>query len=1376
MSKAKILIVEDEGVTALNIKAFLENWGYEDPLIALSGKDILQVVAQYSPDLILMDINLNEDLDGIEIARQLQTDFDVPVLYLTAHCDEEIMERTKLTAHYGYIIKPFNGNELKIMVDQAIYRHKLEKELKKTNKRLQSELEEREKIERKLKKSEKKFKGIVKQSYDGIALVDENGYIIEWNHGMENITGIPRARVLRKKMGDMFGALFNEEISLKFSNHFNMDVTQFIKDNELSGEIFGGKVLNHDGSKKDIDVRHFPIKTNDKKIIACIAHDVTVQKRMEEELKVAKNNLELKVQKRTKELIRSNGELKKEIKDRKHVEKALIESRNYLDKIINSIADPVFVKDRKHRWMLLNDAFCKLIGYSREELLKKSDYNFLPAHEADILWGKDEEVFKTGIENVNEEEITDSNGNLHSLVTKKTLYVDNSGEKYIVAVIRDITPIKNVEKEKKREHHKLMDIIEFLPDATFVVDHESKIIAWNLAIEKMTGLSKDKVMGKEDYSYSIPFYGVKRPILIDLIFSPDKKIESFYDHVERDGNTLYTDVFIPEAMGSKGRFLWGKASPFYDDKGDFMGAIESIRDITDRKKMEEMLKESEEKYRKLFNNATDMITLAELKNSGELGHYIEVNDVTSQILGYTREELLKMAPRDLVAPENVSNMSKPTKKLFKEGNVTFEIVHVTKDGRRVPVEINSHLFKLKGKNLVLAIIRDITERKKAEKLIKESKDYYKTIFENTGAATFIVEGDTTISLVNAESEKISGYSKGEIEGTSWKKFVCGDYVIKMEEYHNLRRIDPGLAPRNYESTFADKYGNVRDILVTVAMIPGTEKSLASILDITDEKKAVNAMRKSETRLKLAMDMAKLVHWEYDVSSNLFTFDNQFYKLYGTTASKEGGFRMSPEEYARRFIPPEESHLVAEETGKALKTDDPDFSRSVEHSIIRADDEERFILVRYEIIKDEAGRTIKTYGVNQDITERKMAEKEIKKHVRKLDILNKVIVAANGSSDLQSLLKYIMDLVLEFMNFEVGAVYLIDPKEGVAKLKHSKDSNYSFDVIDNIKIKEYPFKQVYVEGMSLFVDQLDEVPPCVLRPINFKSLAVVPIYSKEKIIGSFNLLSIKKHHFTQKEKEIIKSIGQEIGSTISKFITKEKMKKLITELKRSNAELQQFAYITSHDLQEPLRTIASFTQLLERRYKGKFDDDADQFMEYIVEASIRMKQMILDLLEYSRLTRVEKRCKPLKIEDMIHNIFDNLNLLIQENNAEITCDAMPVVFADETQLFRVFQNLIENAIKFKKEGENPKIHISSHFDEENNEHVFSISDNGIGIEKQYFNRIFTIFQRLHTKEEYEGTGIGLAISKRIIESHGGNMWVESDYGAGSTFYFTLKSRP
>ncbi len=252
-------------------------------------------------------------------------------------------------------------------------------------------------------------------------------------------------------------------------------------------------------------------------------------------------------------------------------------------------------------------------------------------------------------------------------------------------------------------------------------------------------------------------------------------------------------------------------------------------------------------------------------------------------------------------------------------------------------------------------------------------------------------------------------------------------------------------------------------------------------------------------------------------------------------------------------------------------------------------------------------------------------------------------------------------------------------------------------------------------------------------------------------------------------EISRIIG--VASEITGYKkAEEEINALLNELKRSNDELQQFAYVTSHDLQEPLRTIASFTQLMERRYKGRLDEDADEFMGYIVDASVRMKQMILDLLEYSRVGTKQEMFRAIHMESELNDVLVNLNDLIERSRAEITHDPLPVVFGDESQLLLLLQNLITNAIKFRKENEPPRIHISAAC--EKNEYVFSISDNGIGIEEQYFDRIFTIFQRLHTREEYQGTGIGLSVAKRIVERHGGKIWVESEFGEGSTFYFSI----
>ena len=224
-----------------------------------------------------------------------------------------------------------------------------------------------------------------------------------------------------------------------------------------------------------------------------------------------------------------------------------------------------------------------------------------------------------------------------------------------------------------------------------------------------------------------------------------------------------------------------------------------------------------------------------------------------------------------------------------------------------------------------------------------------------------------------------------------------------------------------------------------------------------------------------------------------------------------------------------------------------------------------------------------------------------------------------------------------------------------------------------------------------------------------------------------------------------------------------------ELERSNEELQQFAYVASHDLQEPLRMITSYLTLLENRYKDKLDDDADEFIEFAVDGAKRMKQLIKDLLQFSRVGTHGKSFQKTNCEAVLKKTLSNLEVAIIENQAEIIYDSLPMIKADDFQLLQLFQNLISNAIKFRSEKP-PQIHIGAI--SKNGEWEFSIKDNGIGIEKEYEKRIFVIFQRLHTNNKYPGTGIGLALCKKIVERHGGHIWFESKLGEGSTFYFTI----
>jgi len=262
-----------------------------------------------------------------------------------------------------------------------------------------------------------------------------------------------------------------------------------------------------------------------------------------------------------------------------------------------------------------------------------------------------------------------------------------------------------------------------------------------------------------------------------------------------------------------------------------------------------------------------------------------------------------------------------------------------------------------------------------------------------------------------------------------------------------------------------------------------------------------------------------------------------------------------------------------------------------------------------------------------------------------------------------------------------------------------------------------------------------------------------------------ILSILKEEYGRR----IKLIG-ELGDSLDQVRrTKEDLEQKSLELARSNEDLREFAYAVSHDLQEPLRAVSGFVKLLAKRYKGRLDTDADEFIEYSVDGVKRMQLMIKDLLEYSQVGTKGEGFRPADISIVIEQAVSNLKAAIEESGAEVTWAAMPTVMADTPQLIRLFQNLIGNAIKFRGK-EAPRVHVSA--EREGDEWVFSIQDNGIGIDPDQAEKIFVIFRRLHTREEYPGTGIGLAMCKKIVERHGGEIRVESEPGKGSTFRFTM----
>lgn len=321
----------------------------------------------------------------------------------------------------------------------------------------------------------------------------------------------------------------------------------------------------------------------------------------------------------------------------------------------------------------------------------------------------------------------------------------------------------------------------------------------------------------------------------------------------------------------------------------------------------------------------------------------------------------------------------------------------------------------------------------------------------------------------------------------------------------------------------------------------------------------------------------------------------------------------------------------------------------------------------------------------------------------------------------------------------------------------------YEICEQLKA-EPKTKEIPVIFVSAKDETIDKVRAFGLGAVDY---IPKPFHVDEVLARIENHLSLRKLQKQLKEQNAL--FQQEI---MIRQQTEQALQKANQELAKSNAELEQFAYVTSHDLQAPLATIVSYAQLLQQSYESKLDNQANEYINYIVNGCSRMQDLIEDLLAYSRVEKNQKTFSVVDINNIIDTACSNLQSTIHRNHATIIYHNLPTVMGDSSQLLQLFQNLIDNSIKYRRE-EPPKIEIS--VEPKENEYLFIVKDNGIGIDSKYFEKIFQIFQRLHSSQEYSGTGIGLAICQKIVELHGGRIWVESQLGEGTTFYFTINSQ-
>jgi len=425
------------------------------------------------------------------------------------------------------------------------------------------------------------------------------------------------------------------------------------------------------------------------------------------------------------------------------------------------------------------------------------------------------------------------------------------------------------------------------------------------------------------------------------------------------------------------------------------------------------------------------------------------------------------------------------------------------------------------------------------------------------------------------------------------------------------------------------------------------------------------------------------------------------------------------------------------------------------------------------------------GTIIDITERKQAEQR--------EAIEHAVARHLGSDEsLADAIRGIMQVMCERLDWACAARWSLDESQNRLHCVEtwSEDDERLRAFLDLSRRETFVpgttgmIRRVLTTGESVWIADIAEKKDFLRGPkataAGLRGAFALPVRMGEKVLGAIEFFSHEPRHPDKWLLTTTVSIGNLIGQLMARRQAEAAMREAFQELEhktreltRSNEELQQFAYVASHDLQEPLRMISSYTQLLGRRYGDRLDGDAKEFMAYIVDGAARMKQLIEDLLAYSRVGTRAKEFQEVDSGASLARALANLRASQEASGAVITHDPMPHVLADGAQLAQIFQNLIGNAIKFRG-AEPPRIHVGAQTTD--TVCVFTVKDNGIGLDTQYAERIFMKFLRLHNKAEYPGTGIGLAIVKKIVERHGGRIWVESTPDAGATFSFTLPSVP
>jgi PAS domain S-box-containing protein len=855
--------------------------------------------------------------------------------------------------------------------------------------------------------------------------------------------------------------------------------------------------------------------------------------------------------------------------------------------------------------------------------------------------------------------------------------------------------------------------------------------------------------------------------------------------VRKDGAEVPVEVLATKAV--------------YKGKDCLVG---NFRDISERKEAERLLQEKNKEIA-AQNEALNLANLEliaakekveesefKLKEAQQIAHVgnWELSILTNKLLW--SDEIFEMfdcqpnefeetfeAFLEFVHPDDREKVISAYSKSL-ETRTEYQIEHriITKNNRIKHVfEKCATTFNEEGKPVnSFGIVLDITNQKQIELELAESTERFKAL-HNASFGGIAIHDRGKILECNQGLSEMTGYSFEELVR------MDGLLLIAPEHRELVRNNILTGYEKPYEADGLRKNGEQFPMRLEGRNIPYKGKNVRTVefRDITENKRAEEALRKSEERYALIIDASEQGIWDWNIETDEVFFSEQWKRQIGY---KDHELENVFGTWAAHLHPDEKE---ACENAVQAYLNNPVKHFFLEFRFRHKDGSYRWIFNKASSIKNQKGKVLRMFGAHLDITDRKQFEillqeksEEIAAQNEELNQANLELNEANEKAEeskerYRSLLDHLeAGIVVHAPDTSIvlnnpKAAELLGLSESQMRGKTAMDKAWKFVNEDNttLSIDQYPVNRIVkskrpIKNQVLGIHQPGKI-----------DVTWVTVNGFPKLDNTGNITEIVISIIDITEKKQAEIEIRNLNETLEKRIAERTRQLEATnkELTFHLLELEQFSYVSNHDLQEPLRTLVQFSELIKENYSGMLDEDGNKYIDFITKAALRMKELVKDLLEYSLLGK-ESIISTIDCSRIIEAVLIDLDVSIKKSNARIVVGELPAITGYETELRLLFQNLIANAIKYQKTGNVPEIIISA--ESQHNDWLFKISDNGIGIDEKYRDKIFILFQRLHNRNEYDGTGIGLAHCKKIVELHGGSIWMESTIDKGSTFMFTI----